>query len=99
MQYKLYDLEIVTAGDPKGFNCSHVVGQGLVVKGENISFKKGTTQFSHYALASLAPYIAAKQRVTDKDDWMFYEDEIRCPDPKCSAVFKFKRTGPITYKY
>jgi uncharacterized repeat protein (TIGR04076 family) len=99
MNYSLYDLEIVTAGDPATFNCSHVVGQGLVARGENISFKPGTTQFSHYALATLVPYIAAKQRAVDAADWMTYESEIRCPDPACGARFVLKQLGKATYDY
>jgi uncharacterized repeat protein (TIGR04076 family) len=99
MKYKLYDLEIVTVGDPKTFNCSHKVGDGLVIKGENMSFKKGTEQFSHYTVATLIPYIAAKQRAEQKEDWMTYETEIACPDPKCGARFQFKRLGETTYSY
>ncbi len=99
VKYDLYDLEITTAGDPKTFNCSHVVGQGLIAEGENIRFKEGTEQFSHYALAALMPYIAAKQRTDDSSDWMYYETEIRCPDPKCGALFVFKRLAKKTYEY
>lgn len=99
MKYDLYDLEITVAGDPETFNCSHSVGDTLVVKGENLSFKHGTEQFSHYALATLAPYIAAKQRVEQAADWMFYESDIACPDPKCGAIFRFSRTGKTSYEY
>lgn len=99
MQYTLYDLEIETVGDPKSFNCSHTLGDCLVVKGENISFKAGTKQFSHYALAALMPFIAAKQRAAQQDDWMYYETDIACPDPKCGAVFRFTRTGKTEYSY
>jgi uncharacterized repeat protein (TIGR04076 family) len=91
MKYKLFDIEIVTVGDPATFNCSHVVGEGLIAEGENIRFKRGTKRFSHFALASLAPYIAAKQRVGDEADWMYFESEIACPDPQCGARFKFSR--------
>lgn len=99
MKYELYELEITTVGDPATFNCSHVVGEGLVVKGENISFKQGTTQFSHYALASLMPYIAAKQRAQQPSDWMYYETQIACPDPQCGARFEFKRRQKRTHTY
>ena len=99
MKYQLFDLEIETIGDPATFNCSHRVGDGLIVTGENISFKPGTTCFSHYALASLLPYIAAKQRATSEDDWMSYETDIACPDPKCGARFRFKRLAESTYTY
>lgn len=99
MKYKLYDLEITTVGDPATFNCSHVVGEGLIVEGENVRFKNGTKQFSHYVLASLMPYISAKQRTQDKSDWMFFEDEISCPDPKCGARFVFKKLRRRQLKY
>ncbi len=99
MQYTLHDLEIETIGDPATFNCSHTVGEGLIIQGENISFKPGTTKFSHYAFATLTPYIAAKQRVSDEKDWMDYENKISCPDPKCGALFLFKRLGESVYEY
>ncbi len=99
MKYQLFDLEIVTVGDPASFNCSHKVGEGLIVRGENISFKPGTESFSHYALAALLPFIAAKQRANAKNDWMSYETDIACPDPQCGARFRFKRLARTTYQY
>ncbi|HSX05371.1 MAG TPA: TIGR04076 family protein [Candidatus Saccharimonadales bacterium] len=99
MKYDLYDLEITVVGDSETFNCSHKVGDTLVIRGENLSFKVGTEQFSHYALATLTPYIAAKQRVNQKSDWMYYETEIACPDPKCGARFRFERVGKKEHVY
>lgn len=99
MKYDLYDLEISVIGNQNTFNCSHIIGQTLVVKGENISFKKGTSQFSHYAISALIPLIAAKQRQSEKEDWMNYETDIACPDPQCGARFRFKRTRKTTYEY
>lgn len=99
MKYKLYDLVIETIGDPKTFNCSHKVGDGLIVEGENIRFKPGTVQFSHYALGSLMPYIAAKQRAHQSTDFMYFESEIACPDPLCGARFVFKRSKQRLYVY
>ena len=99
MKYKLYDLDIYTAGDPETFNCSHKAGEGLAVRGENIMMINGTKYFSHYVLASLMPYIAAKQRTEQKEDWMYYENEIACPDPKCGAIFVFKRLAKSNHTY
>ena len=99
MNYQLFDLDITTTGDPITFNCSHKVGDGLLVEGENIMFKPGTKQFSHYALASLTPYIAAKQRATQESDFMYFETEIACPDPKCGALFNFTRKTRKSYVY
>lgn len=99
MKYKLFDLEIETFGDPKTFNCSHKAGEGLLVKGENIMFKPGTKHFSHYALASLMPYIASKQRATQETDFMYFETDIACPDPRCGALFRLSRLGYKEYDY
>ncbi len=99
MKYSLYDLRISTTGDEDIYNCTHVAGDGFEVRGENITFMNGTTHFSHYALATLLPFIAAKQRVCDEKDWMFYEDSIACPDPQCGARFKIERIGQSVYEY
>jgi len=99
MKYDLYDLEIQTTGDPASFNCSHKAGDTLIIRGENLEFKPGTEAFSHYALATLIPYIAAKQRAQSETDWMYYESDIACPDPQCGARFRFKRIGKSTYSY
>jgi uncharacterized repeat protein (TIGR04076 family) len=99
MKYSLFDLEIITIGDPSTFNCSHKVGDSLIVQGENISFKEGTEKFSHYALAALTPFIAAKQRATQTSDWMYNEAHIACPDPHCGALFEVRRLQKRTYDY
>ncbi len=99
MDYELFDLEITTVGDPATFNCSHRAGDGLLVRAENISFLPGTERFSHYALAVLMPFIAAKQRAEQTADWMYSEARIACPDPDCGARFEFKRLPKQTYTY
>lgn len=99
MKYQLFDLEIITTGNPKTFNCSHVVGQGVRIEGENVRFLPGTSQFSHYALATLMPYIAAKQRATQNTDWMLYETDIACPDPQCGARFRITQKDKQFYEY
>jgi uncharacterized repeat protein (TIGR04076 family) len=99
MKYELYDLIITTSGEPHAFNCSHKAGEGLIVEGENIRFLPGTRYFSHYALATLMPYIAAKQRANQLSDWMYFESEIACPDPRCGARFVIKRLDKREYNY
>lgn len=99
MVYKLYDLEVTITGDPSAFNCSHKVGDGLLIKGENLYLKPGTKYFSHYALATLMPFFAAKQRAEQPEDFMRFETDIACPDPQCGARFSFKRLKRTTYHY
>lgn len=99
MKYLLNDISVVTVGDESSFNCSHKAGEGFECRGEVLIFNKDTTQFSHYVLATLMPYIAAKQRAQDPNDWMQYEQDIACPDPQCSAKFRFSVIGTSTYEY
>jgi uncharacterized repeat protein (TIGR04076 family) len=99
MKYYLFDLEVTTTGNPKTFNCSHKLGDGLIIKGENMYFLPDTKHFSHYAIATLVPYIAAKQRADQESDFMYFETDIACPDPLCGARFSFKRTVKREYEY
>jgi uncharacterized repeat protein (TIGR04076 family) len=99
MKYLLYDLKVTIQGDPETFSCSHRQSEGLIFQGENFTFLKDTKMFSHYAFAALIPFIAAKQRVSDEKDWMYYENSIACPDPLCGAQFKIERLARRVYEY
>ena len=99
MKYTLNNLKITVEGDPKTFNCSHILGQGFIVEGENFSLLPNTNFFSHYSFASVIPFIAAKQRASDNKDWMSYENDIACPDPKCGAILRIERIGERVCEY
>jgi len=96
--FKLYDLEISVVGDPATFACRHQPGVAFQVIGEDLVFGAGNS-FSQYALAALLPLLPAKQRTTDKNDWMTTDALIACPDPHCSAQFKITRVGERTYNH
>lgn len=90
--FKLYDLKVeVTEGD-KPFVCGHHAGDYFLVQGEDLVFED-TRSFSMYALAAILPLLPAKQRVEDRNDWMYTDAYIACPDPNCGARFKITRTG------
>ena len=99
MNYTLNTVSVTTIGEPKQFNCSHKVGDGFVCDGENLIFFETTKQFSHYALCTLMPYIAAKQRASDPADWMKSETDISCPDPRCKAIFRFSVIDRVEHDY
>ena len=99
MKYTLNNLKITLEGDAKTFNCSHVVGQGFIVEGENFRLLPNTKFFSHYSFASVIPFISPKQRTSDVKDWMTYENNIACPDPKCGAVLHIERINKQIYEY
>ncbi len=94
--YVLYDLEVSVVGDPKAFNCSHKPGYAFSVIGENMTFIENK-QFSIYAMGALLPLLSAKQRSTEENDWMSFDEFVSCPDPKCGAQFKIVRTSKSTF--
>jgi uncharacterized repeat protein (TIGR04076 family) len=92
-------VEVV--GDPATFICKHVPGEAFRVEGEDLVFpdRPGEPRFSHYALAALLPFFAAKQRPTHPNDWMTTDAEIACPDPHCKARFRITRMGQRTFQH
>ena len=90
--FVLYDLKVeVVAGDGR-LVCSHRIGDYFLVQGENLVFPENTA-FSMYALNSILPFLPAKQRPLDENDWMLSDTEIACPDPNCGARFRITRVG------
>lgn len=97
-QFTLYDLRVEVVGNEKKFVCNHKVGDYFELSGENLSFPTGQA-FSIYALAALIPLLPAKQRMTDKNDWMTTDAEVACPDPNCGARFRITRTKKRVFKH
>ena len=94
----LYDLKVeVVAGD-KPMVCNHQVGDYFLVEGESLVFVKGQ-RFSMYAIATILPFLPAKQRDTDPNDWMTTDAVIACPDPHCGGQFKISRLGLRTFSH
>ena len=53
--------------------------------------------FPLYPLAALLPLLPAKQRQLSKNDWMFTDTVIACPDPYCGGRFRITRGELKTY--
>jgi len=96
--FTLYNLEVSVVGDPQTFVCSHKPGTAFRVEGENLIFEPNNS-FSMYALATLLPYLPAKQRETHPNDWMTTDALIACPDPHCGAQFHITRTTAKTFNH
>lgn len=50
-------------------------------------------------IASVLPLLAAKQRMTHKNDWMTTDALIACPDPCCPSQLRIVREGIRTFKH
>ena len=97
-EFTLYDLRVEVVAGPGPMVCSHTVGDWFEVSGENLTVPAGQS-FSMYALATLLPFLPAKQRKTDDTDWMTTDTDIACPDPNCGARFRITRTGERTFRH
>lgn len=97
--FELYDLRVEIVAVKEGLEsvCNHHLGDYFELSGENLSIPAGRT-FSIYALAAVLPFLPAKQRVRDQDDWMAFDDLVMCPDPRCEAVMRITRTGVRTFR-
>lgn len=97
-EFTLYDLRVEVVGSKQKMICNHKVGDHFELSGENLSIPAGST-FSIYALAALLPLLPAKQRETDKNDWMATDAEVACPDPHCGARFRILRIGKRSFRH
>jgi uncharacterized repeat protein (TIGR04076 family) len=96
--FTLYDLRVeVIAGD-RPMVCGHQIGDSFELSGERLSLPRGQS-FSIYALAALLPLLPAKQRQTDRNDWMTTDTEVACPDPNCGARFRITRLRTRTFRH
>jgi len=91
--FELYDLRIEVVGpEDQPIYCGARLGDSFELQGEMLRLPPGQG-FSIYSLSALLPLLAAKQRVTDPNDWMSTDAEVACPDPNCPTRFRITRLG------
>jgi uncharacterized repeat protein (TIGR04076 family) len=52
--------------------------------------------FCLYALQSVIPLLAPKQRVLDANDWLERDTLVACPDPEERLIMRIERIGRRT---
>ena len=91
--FDLYDLRVEVVGPTdQTIYCGARIGDYFELRGEMLSLPAGQG-FSIYSLAAVLPLLAAKQRVTDANDWMSTDVEVACPDPHCPTRLRITRIG------
>ena len=91
--FELYDLKVEVVAPPGAkLYCSANAGDSFELRGELLHLPDGQG-FSIYSLAAVLPLLAAKQRVTDANDWMSTDAEVACPDPGCPSRLRITRLG------
>jgi uncharacterized repeat protein (TIGR04076 family) len=98
--FELYDLRVEVLPPPAGARiyCGAAPGDHFTLQGEMLYLPPGQG-FSIYSLAAVLPLLAAKQRVTDPNDWMTTDAEIACPDPNCGTRLRIIRTGKRSFRH
>lgn len=97
--FELYDLRVEVVAPPGArIYCGAQPGDHFELRGEMLSLPPGQG-FSIYSLAAVLPLLAAKQRVTDANDWMTSDAEVACPDPNCPTRLRITRTGKRVFRH
>ena len=97
--FELYDLKVEVVAPPGArLWCSARPGDWFELRGENLHLPDGQG-FSIYSLAAVLPLLAAKQRVTDANDWMTTDAEVACPDPNCPSRLRITRLGRRRFRH
>lgn len=97
--FELYDLKVEVVAPPGAkIWCGAQVGDHFTLQGEMLALPPGQG-ISIYSLAAVLPLLAAKQRVTDANDWMSTDAEIACPDPNCPSRLRITRTGKRRFRH
>jgi len=98
-EFELFDLrvEVVAPTDAKIY-CGAKPGDYFELHGEMLMLPPGQG-FSLYSLAALLPLLPAKQRVSDKYDWMSSDADVACPDPNCPTRFRISRVAKRRFKH
>ncbi len=96
--FVLYDLRVEVVKGDLPMICNHQVGDYFLVQGESLIFEQ-VKSFPMYAVATVLPFLPAKQRETDSNDWMTTDTDIACPDPHCGGRFRITRTGKRVFKH
>lgn len=98
-EFVLYDLKISIVQNNGSINNNQSEQQEIFwsrvdnyfeMIGENIYLPNGQP-FSIYDISAVLPLLAAKQRVSSKNDWMENDNIIAVPDPHCTYQLRIQR--------
>ena len=94
-RFSLYDLR-VTVTEIRGRSvCGLRVGDYFELRNSAQLVIPDGRHFCIYALSSVLPLLAAKQRELDANDWMASDSVVVCPDPEEQLFMKVERIGQV----
>jgi uncharacterized repeat protein (TIGR04076 family) len=95
-EMRLYDLRVTVERIEGRSVCGLAVGDYFeLTESSRVRIPAGK-HFCLYALASVVPFLAAKQRRLADEDWLEQDSLIACPDPDERVVMRIERIGERT---
>ena len=96
MEFELYDLRVTVAAIEGRSVCGMQVGDYFeLTESSKLRIPAGK-HFCIYALNSVLPFLAAKQRELAKGDWLEQDSLVTCPDPEERLIMKIERIDKRT---
>jgi len=91
--FQLYDLRVTVVAIEGRSVCGLQVGDYFELTESNRLRIPADKHFCIYALSSVLPLLAAKQRVLEANDWMERDSLVACPDPDERLIMRVERIG------
>ena len=92
-QTELYDLRVTVERIEGRSVCGLEVGDYFeLTESSRLSIPAGK-HFCVYALQSVLPLLAAKQRELAAGDWLAQDSLVACPDPDERLIMRIERIG------
>jgi uncharacterized repeat protein (TIGR04076 family) len=89
----VYDLRVTVDRIVGRSVCGMKPGDYFEVVASNELRLPAGKHFCIYALNSVLPFLAAKQRQLPAGDWLEQDAEVACPDPEERLVMRIERIG------
>jgi uncharacterized repeat protein (TIGR04076 family) len=94
----LYDLRVTVERIEGRSVCGLQVGDCFeVTESSRLRIPDGK-HFCIYALQSVLPLLAAKQRQLPEADWLELDSHVACPDPDERVIMRIERIGQRTMR-
>jgi uncharacterized repeat protein (TIGR04076 family) len=92
-EFQLYDLRVTVERIEGRSVCGLEVGDYFDLTESNRLQIPAGKHFCIYALSSVLPLLAAKQRQLEAGDWMERDSLVACPDPDERVIMRVERIG------
>jgi uncharacterized repeat protein (TIGR04076 family) len=90
-QFELYDLRVTVVAIEGRSVCGMAVGDYFeLTESSKLRIPAGK-HYCVYALSSVLPLLAAKQRQLASGDWLERDSLVACPDPDERLIMKIER--------